>query len=454
VVELFAGVGGFRIGLEGRPGQERPGFKVIWANQWEPKYRAQNAAEIYANRWGLERSEEDPEVYSNGPDDVLVNKDIATIDASDVPDHDLLCGGFPCQDYSVAKTLSAAEGISGKKGVLWWEIRRIIEAKMPRYVLLENVDRLLKSPKGQRGRDFAVMLASLDELGYAVEWLELSASDFGFPQRRKRVFIMAYGPGTEMAERLAENHPHADDESLLLDKFPHTLLMPYLFPLRPNGSSLSDVSEKFNDDDHKIPLPPRATSPFQDFGTMVGGHVITSDAIPNSPDRNTGKLREVLQTPSRIDDSFIIDPDDLTRWGYLKGSKNEDRTTPSGFTYRYSEGPVTFPDALDRPSRTIVTGEGGSGPSRFKHVVAFRPTKRQRESLGLDSEEARKARELVGIPESQWLRRLMPVELERLNGFPDGHTEGASDSQRAFFMGNALVCGIVKGIGEGILEND
>jgi len=316
------------------------------------------------------------------------------------------------------------------------------------------VDRLLKSPKGQRGRDFAVMLASLDELGYAVEWLELSASDFGFPQRRKRVFIMAYGPGTEMAERLAENHPHADDESLLLDKFPHTLLMPYPFPLRPNGSSLSDVSEKFNDDDHKIPLPPRATSPFQDFGTMVGGHVITSDAIPNSPDRNTGKLREVLQTPSRIDDSFIIDPDDLTRWGYLKGSKNEDRTTPSGFTYRYSEGPVTFPDALDRPSRTIVTGEGGSGPSRFKHVVAFRPTKRQRESLGLDSEEARKARELVGIPESQWLRRLMPVELERLNGFPDGHTEGASDSQRAFFMGNALVCGIVKGIGEGILEND
>ena len=192
VVELFAGVGGFRIGFEGPPGSvDRSGARVVWANQWEPTTKKQHAAEIYVSRWGMERSENDDDIYSAGQDDVFVNKDIATIDASEVPNHDLLCGGFPCQDYSVAKTLPTAHGIAGKKGVLWWEIHRILEAKRPRYALLENVDRLLKSPRSQRGRDFAVMLASLSDLGYSVEWRVVDASEYGFPQRRKRVFLLA-----------------------------------------------------------------------------------------------------------------------------------------------------------------------------------------------------------------------------------------------------------------------
>ena len=447
VVELFAGVGGFRIGLEGNPSQPRPDFKVIWANQWEPATKSQPAVDVYASQWGLEPIEGDEFVYSNEEGDLLVNKDIAAVEASEIPDHDLLCGGFPCQDYSVAKTLKSAKGISGKKGVLWWEIRRIIEAKMPKYVLLENVDRLLKSPTNQRGRDFAVMLASLDELGYVVEWLEFSASAFGFKQRRKRVFILAYAPGTQMADELKNHKIEHERRSLLLRGFPHILGLPSSFRLRENhGDDLADVSDKFNKGDNA-----KSQSPFEDFGVMVDGEFVTRDAIPNSKDREKGTLRSVLQSPSKVPISFLINPDDVPSWEYLKGAKKEQRKASSGFTYNYSEGPVTFPDALDRPSRTIVTGEGGAGASRFKHVVEFTPTKSQRQELNLDGDAANRGRELIGISHSKWIRRLTPLELERLNGFPDNHTEGVGDSKRAFFMGNALICGIVERIGQEIM---
>lgn len=89
-----------------------------------------------------------------------------------IPQHDLLCGGFPCQDYSVAGVNT--DGIKGKKGVLWWNIYKVISARLPKYVLLENVDRLLKSPTNMRGRDFAIMLKTLTSLGYVVEWKEIT----------------------------------------------------------------------------------------------------------------------------------------------------------------------------------------------------------------------------------------------------------------------------------------
>ena len=169
VVELFAGVGGFRIGLEGPPGSNNSSkYAVVWSNQWEPSTKKQHAAEVYVKRWGLKQSEDNP-LHFIADGEVFVNDDIAEIDAKDIPDHDLLVGGFPCQDYSVAKTAKRAAGIEGKKGVLWWEIHRILTEKKPSYAMLENVDRLLKSPTSQRGRDFAVMLTSLNELGYIVE---------------------------------------------------------------------------------------------------------------------------------------------------------------------------------------------------------------------------------------------------------------------------------------------
>jgi len=376
-------------------------------------------------------------------DDVLVNKDIATIKADTIPDHELICGGFPCQDYSVAKTLPTAHGISGKKGVLWWEIHRIMEAKMPRYALLENVDRLLKSPRSQRGRDFAVMLASLSDLGYTVEWRVVDASQYGFPQRRKRVFIIA-----ERTDVAITPKELLERTSVFAKAFPIQEI-PSLeeFSLSGNdGADLADISNDFN------AIAGDTPSPFGNCGVMKGRRVWTGKC-ESSYEGVRQNLGDILLTPGKVPDPYLLDPDAILRekgWIYQKGGKKEIREGRDGFTYRYAEGPVTFPDALNRPSRTIVTGEGGVAPSRFKHVVKFKPTKGQRERLNLDSGKCKKARERLGIGKTFWLRRLTPVELERLNGFPDGHTELAGDGRRAFFMGNALVCGVVKRIGEAI----
>jgi len=174
VIELFAGVGGFRLGLE-KTGK----YKIVWSNQWEPSTKTQHASIVYKARFGSENHS---------------NKDISEVAVEDIPDADILVGGFPCQDYSVASTLQNSKGLIGKKGVLWWSIHKILsEKKNPlKYLLLENVDRLLKSPASQRGRDFAIMLKSLDSLGYAVEWRVINAADYGMPQRRKRIFILGY----------------------------------------------------------------------------------------------------------------------------------------------------------------------------------------------------------------------------------------------------------------------
>jgi len=436
VVELFAGVGGFRIGFEGPPeDNNRNKFRIIWANQWEPSTKAQHAAQVYVDRWDLDQTD-DSEIFSNGSDDIFVNKDITTIEANDIPDHDLICGGFPCQDYSVAKALPQAHGIAGKKGVLWWEIRRIIEAKKPKYALLENVDRLLKSPRVQRGRDFAVMLASLSDLGYSVEWRIVDSSEYGFPQRRKRVFIFA-----ELNPQWKNLRNRLESDGVLAKSLPiHALESVKTISL--GEGDLSEITEKFNSKKGDTPTP------FGNCGLMVNREIITGKCKPNfSGEKKT--LASILLTPGKIPDSYILDSDSLLRekgWIYHKGGKKEMREGTDGFTYKYAEGPVTFPDALDRASRTIVTGEGGISPSRFKHVVKFKPTKGQIKRLELSSSDCNKVREKLGLGKSYWLRRLVPVELEMLNGFPPNHTELASDGKRAFFMGNALVCGVVERI--------
>ena len=449
VVELFAGVGGFRIGLEGPPdSRDNSGFKVIWANQWEPSTKAQHAAEVYADRWSLERSNEDEFVFVGKDGDILVNKDIAKIDAADVPDHDLLCGGFPCQDYSVAKTLDKAKGLQGKKGVLWWEIYRIIKAKKPKHILLENVDRLTKSPVNQRGRDFAVMLSCLSELGYVVEWRVINAAEYGLPQRRRRVFILAHKKGTEQYTSLSRKNidpiKWLTKDGTIAKAFPveeHSSEVLEEYTLLNGGEDIPDLSQKFN----KNGLPGNR-SPFDNCGIMSKNRYWTFRSVANY-DGEIETLGSLLVTPGKVPDVFILDAESVTRdkgWSYQKGAKKPTRKGRDGFTYTYSEGSVGFPDSLDKPSRTIITGEGGAGPSRFKHVVRFKPTKGQKDRLKLDSEECNKIRRQLDLRHSEWIRRLVPIELERLNQFPDNHTEGVSDSKRAFFMGNALVIGIIK----------
>ncbi len=414
VVELFAGVGGFRLGLEGWDNKSASSgysqnfnsdYQVVWSNQFEPSTKTQHASLVYENRWGKNNH---------------VNADIATISTDDLPDFDLLVGGFPCQDYSVATSLKNSKGLKGKKGVLWWEIERILneKTKKPSYVFLENVDRLLKSPSNQRGRDFAIMLKSLDDLGYAVEWRVINAAEYGMPQRRRRIFLVAYHVSTLLHKRLSESglNNWLLSKGILANAFPiksNQSCFPFEISLNEN---ITDISNNFNNIGKD--------SPFENSGVMLNGQVLTLKIQPDYEGKRI-VLGDVLEK-GEINADFYINESDLERWRYLKGGKKETRRSAEGYEYSYSEGGMIFPDLTTQPSRTIITGEGGISPSRFKHVIET----------------------------PKGLRRLLPIELERLNMFPDHHTklDGFSDTKRAFFMGNALVVGIVEKIGIALSE--
>jgi DNA (cytosine-5)-methyltransferase 1 len=414
VVELFAGVGGFRLGLEGWQQKtassrytesfESP-YKVIWSNQWEPQTKTQYASMVYENRWGKGNHS---------------NQDIAAVDVNEIPDHDLLVGGFPCQDYSVATTSKNAKGLIGKKGVLWWSIHKILDEKInkPKYLFLENVDRLLISPSKQRGRDFAIILKSLNDLGYIAEWRVINAAEYGMPQRRRRIFILAYHKTSPLYQSIKEikGQKWILSEGTLANAFPSST---------ESGSDLSnqfelkedivEISNNFNKECKK--------GIFHNTGIIINGNVTTIKTVPVYNEEYT-LLKDVVYK-GNIPKEFYINGD-LERWEYLKGSKKEIRKSSQGFEYNYSEGKMSFPDALDKASRTIITGEGGKAASRFKHVIKT----------------------------NDGLRRLTPIELERLNMFPDNHTklEGITDSKRAFFMGNALVVGAIEKIGIALKE--
>ncbi len=401
VVELFAGVGGFRIGLEGAS----DAYETIWNNQWEPSTQHQDASLVYQARFGRKGH---------------CNKDINTVPTTDIPDHDLLVGGFPCQDYSVAATLSRSGGIEGKKGVLWWQIYRILNEKgdkRPQYIFFENVDRLLNSPATQRGRDFAIILASLADLGYVVEWRIINAADYGMPQRRRRTYIVGYLKNSIVAQKIEQMEDWVEFDGV----------MAKAFDFRPKAGTVSsfdiegtiqEVSANFNKG--------KKDSPFGNAGMMMDRHIYSVDADPvYAGPRQT--LGDNLVDENLVPEDFFISEEELPKWKYEKGAKKIERVSKEGFKYMFSEGGMAFPDYLDQPSRTIITGEGGTAPSRFKHVVKTK---------------------------SGRYRRLLPIELERMNMFPDNHTmhPEVSDGRRAFLMGNALVCGIVEQIGKSLYQ--
>ena len=424
VIELFAGVGGFRLGLEGWNGKSacssyrlplrsrtEGGYEVVWSNQWEPSTKRQHANEVYDSRW---------------PNAGHCGDDISSVKTKEIPDHDMLVGGFPCQDYSVATTLKNSKGLKGKKGVLWWEIERILSEKgkkAPRYLFLENVDRLTKSPASQRGRDFAIILASLADLGYAVEWRVINAGEYGMPQRRRRIFIMGYRKGTPEYKRLKK----LKDKS----EWMQMGIVGETFPVAPFSVSavqsdflegdLAELSTSFNTEKKK------ALSPFSNAGVMLDRVYWTAKTTPAYDDVRT-TLGDVLQPLKEVGKEFRVAKEDLEKWQYFKGSKRIPKVNKTlGYEYIFSEGAMACPDPLDKPSRTVITGEGGKSPSRTKHI----------------------------IKQGRTWRRLTPVELERLNMFPDNHTEAddVSDGRRAFFMGNALVVGVIERIGTALLES-
>jgi len=401
VVELFAGVGGFRIGLEGAS----DAYETVWNNQWEPSTQHQDASLVYKARFG-----------SRGHS----NKDINLVPTTDIPDHDLLVGGFPCQDYSVAASLSRSGGIEGKKGVLWWQIHRILLEKgdkRPKYIFFENVDRLLNSPATQRGRDFAIILASLADLGYVVEWRIINAADYGMPQRRRRTYIVGYQKDSVVAKKIEKMEDWVEFDGVMAKAFEFRAKDKTVSEFDIEGT-IKDVSDRFNKG--------KKESPFGNAGMMMDRHVYSVDAEPvyDGPRQTLGGN---LIDEKLVPEDFFISEKELPKWEYEKGAKKIERVSKEGYKYMFSEGGMAFPDSLDQPSRTIITGEGGSSPSRFKHVVKTK---------------------------SGRYRRLLPIELERMNMFPDNHTlhPDVSDGRRAFLMGNALVCGIVEQIGKSLYQ--
>ena len=404
VIELFAGVGGFRIGLN-RADSEF--FKTIWANQWEPATKVQHAAMVYEKNFG--------------PGSV-VNDDINLVKTEDIPNHDMLVAGFPCQDYSVATTLSNSKGIEGKKGVLWWPIYRILKEKgnnRPEVIFLENVDRLLLSPASQRGRDFAIILECLNELGYIVEWRVINAADYSMPQKRRRTYIIGYkkngiiGKGfTRPADWIFHSGVFAKAFPVLIEETLPTIRTITLSEKKKNR--LVDITNEFNGSNKR--------HPFEKSGVMLDGIAYTTTTVPVC-DEKPMTISDVMVQPGEVPEEFYIPVEQIDCWKYFKGAKHVPRTKKNGIQYVFAEGGMEFPDPIDKPSRTIITSEGGKSPDRCRHII---------------------------IDQTGRYRRLVPAELEGLNMFPKDHTkmDGVDNGKRAFLMGNALVCGIVTRVGK------
>ena len=404
VLELFAGVGGFRLGLE----KASPTFKTLWSNQFEPSRKSQDAFEVYNYHF---------------PDSENWNEDITTIPNEHFSalkgQVDLIVGGFPCQDYSVARTKKKEQGIEGKKGVLFWEIIRATKLSNPKYLLLENVDRLLKAPSKQRGRDFAIMLRAFADLGYGVDWRVINPADYGWCQRRKRVFLFVYRKDTDYFRQQQTLEDFRAGSSGIFEETHET-----------KNEVVKDRSSSFVLPEDIVEVSDSFSTQFWNSGTMIDGQVVTKELEPYY-DGASLVLKDVLENPSDLQTELYLSEDKVDKFRYLRSAKKFERTNSEGFTYTYSEGAMSVVDSSDLPSRTLLTSEGSI--SRTTHL----------------------------IEDSKGYRLLTALETERLQGFPDdwtaiklsnGKEVAVSDTRRKFFMGNALVVEVVENLGKYIAD--
>lgn len=415
VLELFAGVGGFRVGLEH---SNAALYSTRWSNQWEPAKKSQDAFEVYQYHY--------PETDNiNENIEEISNETFETMNA------DVIVGGFPCQDYSVARSKKYEMGIQGKKGVLFWQIIRAVNHIHPKYLILENVDRLLKSPSKQRGRDFAIMLASFNQLGYSVEWRVINAADYGRRQRRRRVFFFVYRNDTPFAQKTDLKY-EKEGSDVLFDEHRYdeyifeTGLFARQFPIKQTPvknrmasyqlvGDIADISDTF-------------TGKVWNTGVMRNGIYYSIETEPTHEEKPTA-LGEIVQPVEAVDEKYYLnDKEKLEKFKYLRGAKKINRTSADGHEYTFSEGGMSPNDDLSLPGRTMLTSEGTV--NRSTHLLKINGR----------------------------YRILTPIEAERLQDFPDdwtkykrlsdGSIEQVSDRMRMFFMGNALVTEIVKRIGD------
>ena len=403
-LELFAGVGGFRVGLE----KASPRFKTLWSNQFEPSRKSQDAFEVYSYHF---------------PDSENWNEDITTISDERFSalkgKVDLIVGGFPCQDYSVARTKKDEQGIEGKKGVLFWEIIRVTKLSNPKYLLLENVDRLLKAPSKQRGRDFAIMLRAFADLGYGVDWRVINLADYGWCQRRKRVFLFVYRKDTDYFKQQQALEDFGVGSSGIFESTHET-----------KAEIIKDRVSSFTLPEDIVEVSDLFSTQFWNSGSMIEDRVVTKELEPNY-EGSRKVLGDILEDPSDLPNSLYLSKDKVEKFRYLRGAKKFERTNSEGFTYTYSEGAMALVDSAELPSRTLLTSEGSI--SRTTHV----------------------------IEDDKGYRLLTPLETERLQGFPDNWTQVklskgkevvVSDTRRKFFMGNALIVEVVENLGKYIAD--
>lgn len=400
VLELFAGVGGFRVGLE----KASPTFKTLWSNQFEPSRKSQDAFEVYNYHFpDSENWNEDISLISNERFSALRGK------------VDLIVGGFPCQDYSVARTKKDEQGIEGKKGVLFWEIVRATKLSNPKYLLLENVDRLLKAPSKQRGRDFAIMLRAFADLGYGVDWRVINPAEYGWCQRRKRVFLFIYRKDTDYFK-----------QQQVLDDFGVGTSDIFESTYETKDEVVKDRSNSFVLSEDIVEVSDSFSTQFWNSGSMIEGQVVTKELEPKYEGSHK-VLGDILESPLDLSDTLYLSKDKVDKFRYLRGAKKFERTNSEGYTYTYSEGAMSLVDSADLPSRTLLTSEGAI--SRTTHL----------------------------IEDEKGYRLLTALETERLQGFPDNWTKVkrsngkevvVSETRRKFFMGNSLVVEVVKSLGK------
>lgn len=445
VCELFAGVGGFRCGLNhihdsSEIVEKDKDWKTVWFSQWEPAdKKTQWAHDCYVYNFGT--------CLDNEGNDTT-NWNVEEVEKTKLPDFSLLVGGFPCQDYSVASSLATSKGLEGKKGVLWWSIRETLEAKKPPFVLLENVDRLLKSPAKQRGRDFGIILACFRDEGYTVEWRVINAAEYGYQQRRRRTFIFAYKNELKYAKNVINSINYIEqygdelhrqsiakmiaDEGFFAKTFPITKFDAKKVKIETLPKGIGELYESFS-------------FSFENSGVMMDGVIYTVKTFPEYDGKQI-TLGDVMDKDV-VDEKFFIPEEklyytypDITHsdesmerlpkeqrqtWQYLKGAKKLPRKAANGHEYIFSEGAIPMIDSEDKPARTMLTSEGSF--SRTTHIVKDRKTGR--------------------------IRLLTPTEAERIQGFPTNHTKYAlvngektemPVNKRRFMMGNALVVNLIE----------
>ena len=326
---------------------------------------------------------------------------------SQIPNHSLLVGGFPCQDYSVARSISKEKGIEGKKGVLFWDIKDVLIEKKSPFVLLENVDRLLKSPANKRGRDFAIMLKTFDELGYDVQWRVINAANYSMPQKRRRIFIFAYKKSSKFAKTINKTNINLNTENVFNKTFPVLPITDIeLIDLKSYGDTV-DISNNYKD------------GKFLECGVMIEGKVTHANITPIEEEKFT--LSDIINQANDFNENlenYIVKNDKLEKWKYLKGAKRIERKSSTGHSYIYSEGSMAFPENLNEPARTMLTSEGTT--NRSSHIIFDKKIKEY--------------------------RILTPIECELIQMFPINWTNTMPTRNRYFMMGNALVTGIISRI--------